>query len=493
MEFRRGEPVLAGKYRLKRRLGQGSMGTVWQADHIVLRAPVAIKLMDPVLAQNTEAVTRFLREARAAATVRSPHVVQILDYGVDDATPYIAMELLEGETLGAKLERVSCLSPTETAQIVVHVGRAIGRVHESGIIHRDLKPDNIFLVPNDDEVMAKLLDFGIAKTAANLVGSSGGPGTRTGTLLGTALYMSPEQAQALTDVDHRTDIWAIGAIAFECLTGRHAFHGETLTSIVLAICAREPPIPSRFASVPDGFDAWFSRACARDRNLRFGSAKEAAAELKRVCESAREIERAASFGSTPPVGAKGSPAQRDRNTAAEGRAGRSSLVWESATDPPPVTPSNRTKLAVAPYAGVLFGLACLVAGGAIGARFVRNDGASSAAATAATGAGSDAAVPFDSSKTLIAVPDPAASNSAARDIRSGATAASSPRVSESVFPGTTLLGDAPTKPSPAASDSAAHSPAAPGPAKSGQLTNTASESSRRVAPKGPDLELRSRR
>lgn len=262
------------------------MGAVWLAEHLTLRSHVAIKLIHLDMAGSTEALARFLREAQSAASLRSPHVVQILDHGVDNGTPYIAMELLEGESLADRLARVGRLEPAELARIMTQVGRAIARAHEAHIVHRDLKPDNVFLVRNDDEEMAKVLDFGIAKSAAQggltaAVSSS----TRTGAVLGTPYYMSPEQAEGAKSLDYRSDIWAMGVIAFECLLGRKPFDAETLGALLLAICARPIAVPSHYGAVPAGFDEWFARACARDLGARFGSAREAAAELKRVCEN----------------------------------------------------------------------------------------------------------------------------------------------------------------------------------------------------------------
>jgi eukaryotic-like serine/threonine-protein kinase len=274
--------VLSGKYRLDRELGRGGMGSVWLAQHLTLHSPVAIKLIDATIATNPEALSRFLREAQAAASLRSPHVVQILDHGVDNGVPFIVMELLDGESLAARIERVSRLSPQDTARIMTQVGRAMTKAHEAGVVHRDLKPDNIFLVRNDEEEIAKVLDFGIAK--ANTLGvASVSSATRTGSVLGTPYYMSPEQAEGAKGVDHRTDIWAMGVIACECLTGLRPFDAETLGAMLLAICAREMPVPSRLGPVPPAFDAWFARACSRDVNQRFSTAKEAAHELRSVC------------------------------------------------------------------------------------------------------------------------------------------------------------------------------------------------------------------
>ena len=267
---------------MERELGRGGMGSVWLAQHLTLRSPVAIKLIDPSIATSPEALSRFLREAQAAASLRSPHVVQILDHGVDEGVPFIVMELLDGESLAARLERQRRLSPQDTAHIMTQVGRAMTKAHEAGIVHRDLKPDNIFIVRNDEEEICKVLDFGVAKSHTHGVAAVSSA-TRTGSVLGTPYYMSPEQAEGAKSVDHRTDIWAIGVMAWECLIGARPFEAETLGGLLLAICARDLPTPSRCGAVPAGFDAWFARACARDVSYRFATAKEAAQELRHVC------------------------------------------------------------------------------------------------------------------------------------------------------------------------------------------------------------------
>ena len=285
MQPRQASQVLDGKYRLVRQLGKGGMGTVWHAEHLTLSSPVALKLLEPGTTREPDALQRFLREARTAAALRSPHVVQILDYGVDADTPYIAMELLEGESLAARLSRLGTLSPSETARIVQHVGRAMARAHDAGVIHRDLKPENVFIVENDDEEVIKVLDFGIAKTTAAGTTASAGGATRTGALLGTPFYMSPEQCEAAKDIDHRTDIWSLGVLAYKCLLGRSAFAGDSLGQVILAICSHPLPVPSRAGAVPEGFDAWFARACARSPRDRFDSAKIAASEFVRLCDA----------------------------------------------------------------------------------------------------------------------------------------------------------------------------------------------------------------
>lgn len=273
--------VIAGRYRLTSKLGQGGMGTVWRAVHLALGSEVAVKLIDSSFAANPEVRTRFVREAQAAAQLRGPHVVQILDYGVDGDTPFIAMELMVGETLSERLDLVGRLSPEDTARIVTEVSRALGKAHELGIVHRDLKPENIFLVHNDDTEIAKVLDFGVAKKTS--FGTENAGMTSTGAVLGTPYYMSPEQAEGLKDLDHRTDIWALGVIAYECMVGVRPFDAETLGGLFLAICARPKPVPSLVLSgLPSGFDAWFEKCTARLLVDRFATAREAAATLRDV-------------------------------------------------------------------------------------------------------------------------------------------------------------------------------------------------------------------
>ncbi len=275
--------VLAGRFRLEAVLGTGGFGTVWRAQHLVLEAPVAVKLIDPEIAEDEIAVERFLREAKAAASLRSPHVVQILDYGVDDGQPFIAMELLEGETLAHRIKRVGRLEAAEALRILGHVARAIGRAHDAGVVHRDLKPENVFLIRNDDEEIAKVLDFGVAKLDANKLGVQS-TATRTGSLLGTPFYMSPEQVLGNKEVDRRSDLWSLGVIAFEMITGRRPFVSDGLGDLVLQITVHPLPVPSQFAPVPLGFDAWFARVMTRDPGGRLASAREVVESLREALD-----------------------------------------------------------------------------------------------------------------------------------------------------------------------------------------------------------------
>ena len=278
--------ILGGKYRLISEIGRGGMGSVWRAEHLGWDAPVALKLMNRDITAHPEAVARFEREVRLAAGLRSPHVVQVLDHGVDaeTRTPFIAMELLEGESLARRLKR-ACLSPAEMFDVFAQLVRALSRAHAAGIVHRDLKPDNVFLVRNDEESLAKVLDFGVAKWTAPDILESGL--TRPGSVVGTPYYMSPEQIQGSPEIDHRTDLWALAAIACECLTGRRPFEAPDFAQLaVLLLGNLGRPLPSSLGQVPPGFDAWFLRATDPDINRRFQSAREMAQSLAAVCDAA---------------------------------------------------------------------------------------------------------------------------------------------------------------------------------------------------------------
>jgi serine/threonine-protein kinase len=257
------------------------MGSVWRSEHLTLGSDVAVKLIDPAIAGNEQARERFVREARAAAKLRSPHVVQILDYGVDGEVPFIVMEMLRGESLADRLERVGRIPPEDVARIMSEVARALTRAHEAGIIHRDLKPDNIFLNENDDTEVAKVLDFGVARIEQFSADNAGM--TSTGAVLGTPYYMSPEQAEGSKSMDHRTDIWALAVMTYECIVGVRPFQGETLGGLFISICSRDIPVPSTVGEVPTGFDAWFQKGTARVLADRFRTAREAAAALRDAC------------------------------------------------------------------------------------------------------------------------------------------------------------------------------------------------------------------
>src|SRR5437868_5112150 len=247
------------------------MGSVWLAHDQSLDSQCAVKLVDPEKAADEEVRIRFEREAKAAAQIRGANVVDIFDHGVWDGTPFIVMEYLEGEDLGARLDRNGALDAEQTYQIVSQVARALVRAHAAGIVHRDLKPENIFLVPGDDHEVAKVLDFGIAKLDQYSLRDKT---TKTGSFMGTPYYMSPEQARG-KNIDWRSDLWALGIIVFQCLTGKPPFESEALGDLMgMILYDPIPKITERDSSLPPEIETFWTRAINRDRELRFQSAKE---------------------------------------------------------------------------------------------------------------------------------------------------------------------------------------------------------------------------
>jgi serine/threonine-protein kinase len=265
------------------------MGAVWCAEHLELRAPVALKLIEATGSNHPENARQFLHEARMAAGLQSQHVVRIFDYGLAEDTPFIAMELLEGETLRRRLDRQGALGLAEVQRIVRHVARGVEGAHRAQVIHRDLKPENVFISTGEEQEVIKVLDFGLAKSVSSL-STSISPATPTGAVLGTPHYMSPEQARGAKGVDQRTDLWSLGVVAFECLLGRVPFSGDTLGDLIVAVCSEPLPVPSQRGAVPAGFDAWFARACAREPAARFASARELAEAFDALPEAARALD-----------------------------------------------------------------------------------------------------------------------------------------------------------------------------------------------------------
>src|SRR5262245_52933167 len=216
--------VIGARYPLIEEIGRGGMGSVWKAEHSGLGAACAIKFMVADFASDVETRHRFLREARAAAQLQGPNVARVFDVDEWQGALYMAMELLEGETLAARLERRGPLDPELTCEVVDQVARALARAHAARLVHRDLKPENVFLVKREpfEPLLVKVLDFGVAKH----LDSSASQATRSGALLGTAEYMSPEQALGSRLVDERSDLWSLAVVAYRCVTGKEPFRAQ---------------------------------------------------------------------------------------------------------------------------------------------------------------------------------------------------------------------------------------------------------------------------
>jgi eukaryotic-like serine/threonine-protein kinase len=274
--------IIAGKYRIEEPLARGGMGSIWRARHLALETGVAIKFISAEVFALAEARRRFQREARVAALLQSPHVVQVSDYGVEGEIPYLVMELLHGEDLGERLKRKPQLTVDETVSIVIQVARALRRAAEAGIVHRDLKPSNVFILHGDeDEELVKVLDFGIAKMPPLLVDDDF---TKTGAIIGSPRYMSPEQARGSRLVDPRSDLWSLAVIAYRALTGQLPFQSMDMLDLIEKICTETPIPPSKIEpSLHPDIDAFFVRALCRDPAGRFQTARELAAMFAISC------------------------------------------------------------------------------------------------------------------------------------------------------------------------------------------------------------------
>jgi serine/threonine-protein kinase len=282
--------VIARKYLLKGEIAKGGMGSVWRAIDMGLERPVAIKFMDPRIVEDEDLKKRFAREAKAAARLTTPHVVQVYEYGIERGIPFIAMELLDGEDLHERLKRDGPLDLDLVSEIVSQIARGLRSAQDAKVVHRDLKPQNIFLADEGGGLLIKILDFGVAKIRA---AAERGDETKAGTVLGSPHYMSPEQARGRPEIDHRADIWSLGVIAFRALTGKMAFPGDAPGEVILRICTDPIPIPSKFNDkLPKAVDEIFARVLEREPEDRYQSAVEFAAGLERVARLSAPQHRA---------------------------------------------------------------------------------------------------------------------------------------------------------------------------------------------------------
>jgi serine/threonine protein kinase len=275
IQVREGD-VLAGKYRIERLLGVGGMGVVVAARHEQLDQLVAIKFIRNDALDNDEAVERFLREARSAARLKSEHVARVLDVGrLDSGAPYMVMEFLEGHDLAHALTHDGPMAVDLAAALMTQVCEAVAEAHAAGIVHRDLKPENLFLTRTvGGSPKMKVLDFGVSKSS-RLSDDPRVKLTRTRTILGSPLYMAPEQMRSSRDVDARGDVWALGVVLFELLSGRSPFEAETMPELCLKIVS-EPPLSlaQLRPAVPPALVEIVERCLEKDRNKRYENAAE---------------------------------------------------------------------------------------------------------------------------------------------------------------------------------------------------------------------------
>jgi serine/threonine protein kinase len=305
---------IGDKYSVVQAIGWGGMGIVYEATHIRLGQRVAVKLLAPDLAKTQEALARFEREARAAAHIRSPHAARVFDVdALSDGTPYIVMEFLEGRDLADELTARGSLPVAEAVDYMMQACDAMAEAHRLGIVHRDLKPSNLFLANDGRHVVLKVLDFGISKVADEGVPSV----TTTRSGLGTAVYMSPEQVRSAKHVDARSDVWALGVVLYEMLTGCQPFSRDTTSAVAAAIVTDQPePLRAIRPDVPAALERVLLTALEKDRDRRFADAAELAAALAPFATSHQRRSSAPARAATSPIRqgvfgvASGSPPMR---------------------------------------------------------------------------------------------------------------------------------------------------------------------------------------
>jgi serine/threonine-protein kinase len=360
--------ILAGKYRVDRVLGVGGMGVVVAATHLQLDQRVALKFMLAPGLKSQPLVERFTREARAAVRLRSDHVARVLDVGtLDTGSPYMVMEFLEGYDLGTMLERHGPLPIDAAVDCVLQACDAVAEAHSIGIVHRDLKPRNLFLTyRNDGRPLVKVLDFGISKTK----GGGDLSLTRTTEIIGSPNYMSPEQFRAARAADERSDIWALGVILYELLTGQVPFLADTVTQLTAMVLSEPPrPIQALRANVPDELVRVIERCMHKDPNQRFQSVAQLANALQRFAPpDTRELAaRIARIGAGPRASSPGG-----MGVTPTGAMSGTPSTWSGSGS---MTEPSRGKRVAFIVAAV-----CLVLGGAavVGARFMGGGGGAAA-------------------------------------------------------------------------------------------------------------------
>jgi eukaryotic-like serine/threonine-protein kinase len=412
--------VILGKFRVERVIGVGGMGAVVGARHLQLDERVAIKFLLPQVVAMDDVVQRFLREAKAAIRIRSEHCVRVLDVGtLESGAPYMVMEYLEGQDLAAMVAQHRPLPIPSVIDWVLQACEALAEAHAMGVVHRDLKPANLFLTHRADGTPSvKVLDFGISKQAAS--GADAGV-TKTQAVLGSPRYMSPEQMRSTRDVDARTDVWALGAVVYELVTGLPPFDAETMTALCAAILQDAPRPPSALRpEVPPQLDLVLLAALEKDRDRRYANVAQLAAAL-------------APFGS-PVAWASAERCARVLGVVGTGTDPRALVVHRS--QPPPHAPlagatggssvpastgSGASKSSAGPAVALIAFVAIAVVGGIVALVAIRR---SHTAASVLPAASAVTTAPAASSAALAPLPSDVPSVSAGASLDAAPTAPS---------------------------------------------------------------------
>jgi len=302
--FRSGD-LIAGKYKIEGVLGEGGMGTVFAVRHTQLREMFALKVLLPELAKKPEAAARFLREARASARLKGEHIVRVTDFGTAEGCPYMVMEHLDGQDLGAYQQVKGALPIRDAVEFVAQACEGLAEAHSLGFVHRDLKPSNLYLIRRSNGLPCiKVLDFGISKTPTQNETKGNKNLTTTNSVMGSPMYMPPEQLRSSKDVDPRSDVWALGVVLFELLTDKLPFHSELFTEIMIRILSDPAPPVSEFRTdIPPELVAIVAKCLEKDPRKRYSGAAELmdALEPFRPRPARSSADWSASAGNTLPA------------------------------------------------------------------------------------------------------------------------------------------------------------------------------------------------